>query len=78
MFHMTKLSSKMSLQKKMLSIKVNNHISWKDQIDKVAGSLISRIGLLRRIKDYLTIETRLTYYKTFLQPHMDYCITVWG
>ena len=53
----------------MLGIKVDSHLSWKDQIDNVAGTLSSGIGLLQRIKDYLATETTITYYKTFLQPH---------
>ncbi len=44
----------------LLDIKVGCHLSWKDQIDKVTATLISGIGLLRRIKDYLIAETRIT------------------
>ncbi len=36
------------------------------------------IALLWRINDYLPVETRITYYKTFIQPHMDYCNIIWG
>ncbi len=31
-----------------------------------------------RIKRYLPHETRLTFYKTHTQPHLDYCNTIWG
>ncbi len=61
----------------MLGIKADNHLSWKDELDIVAGTLDSEIGLFLRIKDYLPKETRITYYTTFQQPHMDHCITGW-
>ena len=57
---------------------MNEHLSWKQQIDKVAKSLIKGIHLLRQIKEYLPIGHRVIYYKCFLQPHIDYCCTVWG
>ena len=63
---------------KLLGIVMNEHLSWKQQIDKVANSLIKGIHLLRQIKEYLPIGHRVIYYKCFLQPHIDYCCTVWG
>ncbi len=63
---------------KLLGVKIDKHLSWKDQIDKVAHTVSSSIALLRRIKMYLPEATRVMYYKTFLQPHIDYCNTLWG
>ena len=34
--------------------------------------------LLSRIKEYLNIEQRTHFYKTYIQPHIDYCNLVWG
>ncbi len=36
------------------------------------------IALLRRIRKYLCHQTRITFYKSYIQPHIDYCNTVWG
>ena len=33
--------------------------------------------LLSRIKEYLTILQRVQFYKTYIQPHIDYCNTIW-
>ena len=63
---------------KILGVVMNKHLSWKQQINKVAKSLIKGIHLLRQIKEYLPIGHREIYYKCFLQPHIDYCCTVWG
>ncbi len=40
-------------------------------------SLIKGIYLLRQIKEYLPIGHRVIY-KCYLQPHIEYCSTVWG
>ncbi len=34
--------------------------------------------LLARIKDFLSIEHRVQFYKTYIQPHIDYCNIIWG
>ena len=36
------------------------------------------IWLLSKIKGYLSKEHRLTYYKSYIQPHLDYSNIVWG
>ncbi|CAB3994751.1 Hypothetical predicted protein [Paramuricea clavata] len=48
---------------KILGVVMNEHLSWKQQIDKVAKSLIKGIHLLRQIKEYLPIGHRVIYYK---------------
>ncbi len=40
--------------------------------------LVKNIALLSRIKRYLPHQTGLTFYKTHIQPHLDYCNTIWG
>ena len=69
---------KNTYNEKLLGVVMNEHLSWRQQIDKVANSLIKGIHLLRQIKEYLPIGHRVIYYKCFLQPHIDYCCTVWG
>ena len=34
--------------------------------------------LLSKLKEYLSLEHGVQFYKTYIQPHTDYCSTVWG
>ena len=47
-------------------------------VDKVCKKITTNLWLLSRIKEYLTIPQRVQFYKTYIQPHIDYCNTVWG
>ena len=38
----------------------------------------ANIWLLSRIKWYLSIEHRVVFYKSYIQPHIDYANIVWG
>ena len=63
---------------KILGVQVDDHLLFSSHIDKTAKKIISNIWLLSRIKDYLNKEHRVQYYKSFIQPHIDYCNIVWG
>ena len=38
----------------------------------------TNIWLLSKIKGFLSKEHRLIYYKSYIQPHLDYANIVWG
>ncbi len=55
---------------------IDKHLSWKHHIDKTAKTLSKNIALLKRFRKYLPHQTRLTFYKTFIQPHIEYCSAI--
>ena len=40
--------------------------------------VVSNIALLRRIKGYLPLYARRTFYMAFIQSYFDYCSIIWG
>ncbi len=63
---------------KLLGVIVDRHLTWKPHIDKLAKTTSRNIALLRRIKKYLPHQTRIIFYKSHIQSHLDYCSTIWG
>ena len=63
---------------KLLGVKIDKHLTWKEHVNQTANKISRNIALLRRIKAYLPHQTRITFYKAYIQPHIDYCNTVWG
>ena len=63
---------------KILGVQVDDHLLFSYHIDKTAKKITSNIWLLSRIKDFLNTEHRVQFYKSFIQPHLDYCNIVWG
>ncbi len=63
---------------KLLDVIIDKNLIWKFHIDKTAKSICHNIAILRRIRKYLPHQTRMTFYKSYIQPHIDYCNTVWG
>jgi hypothetical protein len=63
---------------KLLGVKVDKYLTWKEHVNKTAQTIGRNIALLRRIKEYLPHQTRITFYKAYIQSHIDYCSTIWG
>ena len=63
---------------KLLGVTVSHDLSWNNHIYRVTKILNSKLALLRKIKQYLTLEARQLFYNAHVLPHLDYCSTVWG
>ena len=63
---------------KILGVFIDNNLTWTNHTDAVAKKIVSNLWLLSRIKTYLTIHQRVQFYKSYVQPHIDYCNTIWG
>ena len=61
-----------------LWVKISHDLSWDSQINSTCKKLGHGIYILRKLKDKVPINDLITIYKTIIQPHIDYCLTVWG
>ncbi len=61
-----------------LGVHPDSSIKWAEHIKHVCNTISPKIGLLRKLKHNLPIECVEQVYKSTIQPHIDYCITVWG
>ena len=46
-------------------------------IEKVCKKISSAIGALKRIRSFITTKTAVEVYFALIQPHFDYCCSVW-
>ena len=76
--HLNNDELNMIMNDKVLGIIIDNNLTWSQHVDKVCKKVTTNLWLLSRIKDYLTTSQRIQFYKTYIQPHIDYCNTVWG
>ena len=63
---------------KILGVHIDNNLTWTDHINAVAKKMVSNLWLLSRFKEYLSTDQRVQFYKAYIQPHIDYCNSVWG
>ena len=64
---------------KLLGIMIDQTLKWDTHVLKVRLQKINpKIGLIHRLKKMLPTKVLSTLYLILIQPHIDYCISVWG
>ena len=51
---------------------------WNTHISAICNKVSPKIEMLRKLKYKLPKEQICTIYESIIQPHFDYCISVWG
>lgn len=62
---------------KSLGMYIDSHLSWSEHIDKIAKKVSSAIGALKRVRPFISRKTAVQLYFALIQPHFDYCCSVW-
>ena len=63
---------------KYLGILIDNKLSWNCHIKHVNLRISQGIGLLAKLRRYLSKGVLRTLFFAFVQPHIDYGLLVWG
>ena len=61
-----------------LGLTLDENLNWKQHNQKTANKCSRIIGIIDKLKHYLSIHIKLTLYHALVQPHLNYCISVWG
>ena len=63
---------------KYLGILLDNKLSWNCHIKHVNLKISKGIGILTKLRRYLSKGVLRTLFYAFVQPHIDYGLLVWG
>ena len=57
---------------------VDNNLPWDDHIQDLCNNLSRLLGLLWRMRRFLTFEMMSMFYSSFISSKIDYCLNIWG
>ena len=63
---------------KYLGVLINNTLTWSDHVDMICRKVSCCPNLLRRLSWFLPRSLLLTYLKSYILPHFDYCDVIWS
>ena len=63
---------------KLLGVVIDSDVKWDKHIEYLCKKVNPKIGIIHRLRPILPTSCLNTIYLTLVQPHLDYCITVWG
>ena len=67
-----------SNQSKSLGLIIDKNLSWKAHIHEISKKVSSGIVALKRVMPFVSMHTAIKIYKDLIiEPHFDYCSTVW-
>ena len=59
-------------------ITIDKHLSWQDHRNSIANKISRYIGILNKLKKYVSPKTLLLMYSSFFLSSLNYGILVWG
>ena len=62
---------------KSLVVFIDDKLTWKNHVDEISKRISSGIGALKRLRPFVSLDTAKKIYDSLVQPHFDYCCTVW-
>ena len=63
---------------KCLAVILESSLKWTKQVDSVVVNISRIIGIIRRIKYFITKRNSIDLYFSLILPYIDYCSMVWG
>ena len=63
---------------KYLGVQIDENLTWKNQIKSVTEKASRAIGFLKFAKHFLPEAVLKTLYTSIVEPHFQYCCSVWG
>jgi len=66
------------LTEKDLGVWITSKPNFTLHCDKASAKAMQSFGLIKRTFSYLTKESFLMLYKTYICPHLQYCVSIWS
>ena len=63
---------------KYLDVVIDNCLTWESHISALQRKISGAIGLLKCARNFVQTGTLITLYRGIIQPHFNYCCSVWG
>ena len=61
-----------------LGLQIDSHLDWEKHCTKVANTISRNNSMINRVKEMLPPSTLKILYYSFVQPHLQYGLAVWG
>lgn len=65
-------------QTKFLGIIIQANLKWKEHISLVANKTVKTLGVMNKIKHFLTSAYLKNLYQSLIEPYLTYCCIVWA
>ena len=61
-----------------LGLTISETLDWSHHINKITNKVSKVLGIMKKIKRFVSKETLRTIYNSLALPHFYYCVLTWG
>ena len=61
----------------LLKVTVDEKLKFATHVNEVCRKVSQQVAVLKRMRNMLPFETRLSIYTSFIAPHFNYCSESW-
>ena len=58
---------------KLLGVELDYQLNFNDQVSRICQKVSRQLNVLQRISKFLTEDTRLLVFKSFIRSNLSYC-----
>ena len=62
---------------KCVGVQIDENLTWEQHIDYIINKVVCNISLLRKVSSILTLDNKITIYRSIIEPYFNYCCLVW-
>ena len=63
---------------KLLGVNIDCCLAWSNHLEILANKISKKLGVLKRLKPFMSGDALLKVYNCIICPHFNYCSTVWS
>ena len=63
---------------KFLGVYIDEGLTWKSHISNICKKISKSVGIVHRVRFFLSSNTKISLYYTLIYPYLTYCTTVWS
>ncbi len=60
-----------------LGVNLDERLTWEKHIDEICAKVGAGIGVMRRMKPFVPLQTLKLTYNALVQPYFNYCSPLW-
>lgn len=62
---------------KLLGVTIDQSLTWSTHLNLLGKKISKKLGVLRRLRCFMSNDALLKVYNSIIFPHFNYCCTVW-
>ena len=62
---------------KCLGVHIDENLTWAEHVNNLTKKVVCNISVLRKISSAVTLDNRLTVYRSIIEPYFKFCSLVW-